>query len=238
MAQPVIIEDNISIAANSVNPNVIASNPSLARYLRSPFPARGKLLATASAAGLVVDFDYGSKNVVAGATVRTIAIMQEPYDVLNDSFWVNEGDQNVLRVSNTTGGAVSIRYRLVLEPWDGEFPPDMRTMQSSRSIAAGVVDSQLLAGLRYERPPQDCLLTVLMSGSAAGLLRQINVDTDSVSPAAAVNPTNQVPINPLDSVISGIEVPQDKLIELSVSNPTGGALTAFWKTLLQETYRQ
>lgn len=235
--QPVIIEDNISIAANSVNANVIVSNTSLRRYLRAPFAARGKLLATISAAGLLVDFDYGSKNVVANSAPRVIGILQEPYDILNDSFWVNEGDQLVLKVTNPTAGALSIRYRIVLTPWEEAFPPDCRTMQGSQSIAAGAVDIQLIDGLRYSRPPVDSYLAVLMSGSASGLTRQVFVDTDSIAPPSAVNASNQIPINPLDSTVEGVEVPEDKLIEVSVSNPTGGALTAFWKVLLQETVR-
>lgn len=236
--QPVIIEDLISVAANTVNANVIASNPSLSRYLRSPFRAKGELIATQSAAGLIVDFDYGSKNVVANSTLRVSTIFQAPQDVLNGDWYCDEGSQMVLRVSNPTGGALSIRYRITLLPWEEEFPPDCRTMQSGPiSIAAGAVDTQLLAGLRYERPPVDSLLRAFMTASAAGLLRQVYVDTDSISPPSAIAPINAVPVDPFDITIEGVECPADKKIELSVSNPTGGALNVFWKIKLQELVR-
>lgn len=236
--QPVIIEDAISIAANSINANVIVSNPSLRRYLRAPFPCKGLLVATNSAAGLTIDFDYGSKNVVANTTLQATTNLEEPQHVLNSDWYANEGDQLVLRASNTTGGALTLRYRIVLMPWDQEFPPDCRTMQQGPiSIAAAAVDTQLLAGLRYERPPVDSILEVFMAASAAGLLRQLNVDTDSIAPPSAVVIPNAMPRDPFDRTITGVECPADKLIELSVSNPTVGALSVWWKTKLWETVR-
>lgn len=236
--QPVIIEDTISIAANSVNNNVIASNTSLRRYLRAPFNAVGKLIAIQSAAGLVVDFDYGSKNVVAASTLRVGSALVDPLDVLNQDFYPGEGDQLVLRASNPTGGALTLRYRLALYPWEGEPQPDTRTMQGGPvSIAAAAVDVQLLDGLRYERAPQDCMLTVLMTGSATGLTRSVNVDTMNIAPPSAVNPNNILPQNPFDITVDGVEVPADKQMEIAVSNPTAGALNVFWKTLLKELVR-
>lgn len=236
--QPIIIEDSISIAANSVNSNVIASNTSLRRYLRAPFRAQGTIMAGQPTTGLRLDFDYGSKNVVADSEPRVVGGIEYPQDVLNDDWYCNEGDQLVLRANNPTAGALTLRYRIVLTPWEGDFPPDSRTMQRGPvAVATGSVDQQLLDGLRYERPPVDSLLYVLMSASAIGMTKQLNVDTDSIAPPSSVPPTNGMPRIPFDTVIQDVEVPQDKLIELSVSQATGGSLNVFWKTVLKEMVR-
>lgn len=235
---PIFIEDNFPVAADSNTANVIAENESLRRYLRAPFRAKGKLVAVGTGV-LTVNFDYGSKNVVSNSNLRVASTMQEPDDVLNEDFYVDEGDQLVLNVINQTAGALNILYRLVLEPWEGEFPPDMRTMQMGPiAIADGTVDQQLLDGTRYERPPVPCMLAVLMTASATGLLRQLYVDTDSIAPPSDVNPTNRVPLTPFDLSIDGVQVPEDKLISLSVSNASGGSLNVFWKAQLKEYFRK
>lgn len=238
--QPIIIEDRISIAANSTNDNVIVSNASLRRYLRAPFTAQGKLVAIQSAAGLIISLDYGSKNVVADSTLRVGTDMQEPLDVINDQWFPFTGDQLVLRASNTTGGALFLTYRIVLFPWDGvsQIPPDARVMQRGPiSIPDNTVDAQLLDGLRYERPPVPSILEVFMTASAAGLTRQLFVEMESIAPPSAVGPLNRVPQDPFDRTVEGVEVDVDKLIELSVTNRSGGPLNVFWKTVLQELQR-
>lgn len=236
--QPVIIEDSISIAATSVNDNVIVSNSSLRRYLRAPFAAQGKLLAVISATGVRVSLDYGSKNVVGDSDLRVGTDLQEPLDILSDAWFPNEGDQLVLRASNTTGGAITLRYRIMLTPWEGELPPDCRVMQRGpTSIAAAALDIQLLQGLRYERAPVDSRMEIFMTASAAGITRQCNVDTESIAPPSALAPLNRIPQDPFDRNIEGIEVPADKQIELSVTNTTAGALNVFWKQKLQEMFR-
>jgi len=238
---PAIIEDLISIAANSTNDNVIVSNPSLRRYLRSPFACDGELISTISAAGLVVDCDYGSKNVVSNYVPRIESAaqpMQEGLDTINDTFYPNEGDQLVLRVTNNTGGALNFRYRLTLYPRPAnERPPDKRVTGSTISIAAGAVDVQILDGNRYERPPVPSMLKVFMTASAAGLTRRVEVDTSTIAPPSTITPANRTPQDPFDLSVAGIEVPDDKQILLPVSNPTGGALTLFWRTELQEQFR-
>lgn len=234
---PVFIEDNFPLPANSNIANVIAENDSLRRYLRAPFRAKGKLVAVATGI-IMVNFDYGSKNVVANSNLRVANTMQEPDDVLNEDFYVNEGDQLVLNAINETAGALNILYRLVLDPWEGEFPPDSRTMQQGPiAVPDGAADQQLLDGTRYERPPVHCFLSTFMTSSATGLLRQLYVDTDSIAPPSDVNPSNRIPLDPFDVSITEVQVPEDKLISLSVSNNSGGALNVFWKTVLKELFR-
>lgn len=238
MAQPVIIEDQISIAANATNDNVIVSNASLRKYLRAPFAARGKLLAVISATGVRIDLDYGSKNVVASSDLRVGTDLQNPLDLLSDEWYPNEGDQLVLRAVNTTAGAITLRYRIILEAMETELPPDQRVQQRGPvSIAANAVDTQLLDGLRYERPPVPSILEVFMTASATGLTRVLDVDVENIAPPSAIPPLNRIPQDPFDSVISGVEVNEDKLIDLKTSNTTAGALNVFWKIKLQELVR-
>jgi hypothetical protein len=246
MLQPIILEDNISIAANSVNDNVIASNSSLRRYLRSPFAGNARFAAVQSATGLRVSVDYGSKNVIDASDMRVGTDLQEPYDVINNNFHPSEGDQLVVRVANTTGGALSIRYRLVIEPVAEpgtppstfQLPPDSRvTQRGPVNIASAAIDVQQLSGIRYERAPANSLARFLMSASAAGLTRQLFVDQDSIAPPSSIPPTNRVPQDPLDQTISGVEVERDRQVEMSITNPTGGALNVFWRYILDELER-
>lgn len=242
--QPQIIEDAISVAANTVVENIIATNNSLRPLLRAPFQANGKFLAIGSAAGLLVSLDYGSKNVVAPSELRVGTDIQDPLDVINDDWYVREGDILVLRVANTTGGALTLRYRIVLQPLAEpgaapiQLPPDSRVQQRGpTSIAAAAVDVNLWDGLRYERAPTDSILEVFMTASAIGLLRQLYVAMDRISPPTAVPSLNRIPQDPFDSTIQDVEAPADDLLQLQVSNPTGGALNVFWRSKLTELSR-
>jgi len=239
--QPIIIEDNISVAAGDDVSNVIASNPSLSRYLRCPFPAAAKLLAVISATGLRIAMDYGSKNVVDLSDVRVGTDLQDPIDVINDEFYPEGGDQLALRAINTTGGALSLRYRIVLAPLEdmgvSEIPPDTRVLQRLVSIADGSVDTDVLAGSRYERPKVDSLLKLFGTASAAGLTRQVYVETTNVAPASAIAPLNRMPQDPFDVIAEGIQIPADNKTSILFSNSSGGALTAFWKAKFAELVR-
>jgi len=239
--QPIIIEDSIAIAANSINDNVIASNASLRRYLRSPFLAQGLILAVRSADGLRVSLDYGSKNVVDNSDIRTASplAIENPFDCINDQWFPSEGDQLVLRASNTTGAPIQLVYRIALTPLNdmAELGPDVRVMQRQQSIAANAVDTQVLDGTRYERPPMDGVLSVYMTSAATGLNRKIDIEQESIAPPSFIQPQNRIPRKPLDLSIGNVEVPQDKLISLAVSNTTAGAIIVFWRTELQELVR-
>jgi hypothetical protein len=165
--------------------------------------------------------------------------MQEGFDTINDTWYPEAGDQLVLRVTNSTGGALTLRYRIILYPnQSGERPPDKRVTGSTVSIGAGAVDTQILDGNRYERPPVPSMLKVFMTASASGLLRRVEVDTSTIAPPSSIVPANRTPQDPNDLSVQGIEVPNDKQILIPVSNPTGGALTLFWRIELQEQYRQ
>jgi len=242
--QPLIIEDNISIAANTVVENVIASNPTLKILQRLPFPAKLMFLATQSTTGLNIALDIGSSNVVASSAARIASSYPEtPNDIVNGNFYGNTGDLLTLRVANTTGAAISIRYKIIAQPigQQGEMlqlpPNDLVMQQGPISIGIGAVDTQILNGLRYERAPVDCVMDLFMTMSAAGLLRQCYVDQDRIAPATPFSTQNRMPQDPFDMTLMGIEVPGDKEIQIPVSNPTAGALNVFWKMILHQTER-
>lgn len=245
MPQPIVIQDAISIAANSVNENVIVSNNSLRALQRLPFAAQVMLAAVQSAAGLQIDFYIGSKRVVASSNGRVSASTPElPFDVINGEAYGQEGAMLVLRVANVTAGALTLRYQIVAEAlaMPGEvvqLPPDELVMQQGpTSIANGTTDQQLLDGLPYERAPADVIMDVLMTSSAAGLSRQVFVDMDRVAPASTISIANRIPQDPLDLTVSAVEVPRDEQVQLAITNNSGGALNVFWKTVMKELVRQ
>lgn len=247
--QPVIIEDSISIGANTINENVIASNASLRGLLEAPFPARGALLAVQSAAGLRLDMNYGAQNVVFSAEPRVATFAEDPMDIINDEWFCEEGDQLSLRAVNTTGGALTLRYRIVLQPLVGDdwtpgtpfdmsgFPDTVVMQRGPVAIANNTVDQQLLDGLRYERIPKPSILRVLMTQSAIGMLRQLYVEQDRIAPPSAISIANRIPQDPFDTTIQDVEVPANALQQLQISNASGGSLNVFWKTKNRQLFR-
>ena len=98
-------------------------------------------------------------------------------------------------------------------------------MQASTAVAANSRNDNVFQGQRYERAPFDGFLSVLGTGSAAGLQLEINVGGSSVSSLMDMNTNNRVPIVPDDLNASDIEVFAGQLIQVSVVNTTAGALT-------------
>lgn len=244
MAQPIVIQDAISIAANSVNNNVIASNDSLKILQMLPAASKVTVLAVASATGLQIDFDIGSSNVIAESNLRVSASTPEnPFDVVNDEIYGQQGDLMSLKAANTTGGAITLRYMIIAEPLAEagvmvQLPPNHRvTQQGPTSVANNTVDLQLLDGLRLERPSVDSILDVLMTQSAAGMFRSLFVDSERIAPPSAISLANRIPQDPLDMTVTGVEVEANKEIQLSITNQSGGALNVFWKIILKQLVR-
>jgi hypothetical protein len=243
--QPVIIEDTQSIAANTISQNIIVLNAGLRGLLNAPWPARMRFLATISAAGLLVDVLHGASSIIASSAPRVATFPEDPLDLMNEDGFTQAQEQMVVRVNNPTGGALSITYRLMLIPlvdetWDGnpvQLPPDCRVMQNLQVITTLQSDVQLLDGLPFEQNDMPSILRVLMTGSAAGLVRQLFIDQDRIAPPSAVSIANRIPQDPFDSTIAGVEVAGNKRQFLSVSNPTGGSLTVRWKTKNQMLIR-
>lgn len=245
MAQPIVIQDAIAIAANSVNNNVIASNTSLKILQTLPAASKVTLLAVQSATGLQMDFDIGSSNCVAESNFRvSTGTPQNPFDIVNDEMYGQQGDALILKAANTTAAPITLRYMIIAEPLAepgeiAQLPPNHRvTVQGPISIANNTVDRQLLDGLRLERPSVDCILDVLMNQSAAGVFRSLFVDTERIAPPSSISLNNQIPQDPIDMTVTGVEVEANKEIQLSVTNQSGGALNVFWKIILRQLVRQ
>lgn len=107
-------------------------------------------------------------------------------------------------------------------------------MQGSTSIAANSTNSNVVQGRRYERSPFPAIGTLYINGSAAGLVGELNVGGVSVSGPLTCNVQNRVPVVPDDLLVTDWEALPNSLIQVSITNTTGGALTAYWKVELQE----
>jgi hypothetical protein len=244
MPQPVIIQDAISIAANSVNNNVIASNNALLALRRLPFPAQVEIAFVQAATGLTIDFDVGPSNVVSASNGRvTSQAPVIPLDIINGECYGDQGELLTIKAANTTGAAIVLRYVITARPLaqPGEHvqlpPNNLVCQQGPIAIANGTNDFPLLNGLRLERPPVDSIGDVLMTQSATGLLRTVYIDNERVAPPSTISLANQMPQDPFDSTVTGLECPEDKEIQLNISNNSGGALNIFWKLILRQLVR-
>lgn len=98
-------------------------------------------------------------------------------------------------------------------------------IQDSISVAAGATNANVIAGKKYERVPFDAYGTLYETGSAAGLFSTLTVGMLNITDTARVNANNRIPIDPDDETIAGFECPEGNLVQLTVYNSTGGALT-------------
>jgi len=111
-------------------------------------------------------------------------------------------------------------------------------MQSNLSVAANTTVPNVLTGMRYERSPFPAIGALYVAGSAAGLTAELNVGGRSVSPPTVVNAQNRLPVVPDDVLIPEFEADQGELIQLTVVNTTGGALTINFRVELEEAEYQ
>ena len=112
-------------------------------------------------------------------------------------------------------------------------------MMYNNSIAANSTNQNVVSGRRYERVPfQAAIGALYATGSAAGLIAELNVGGQSISDPVEINTGNRVPVVPDDLVIYGFECTQGQLIQISVTNTTAGALTFRWKIELEEAQIQ
>lgn len=112
-------------------------------------------------------------------------------------------------------------------------------MMYNVSVPANSTIQNVVAGNRYERVPFQAVVgTMMCTGSAAGLICELNVGGQSVSSPIEVNANNRVPLVPDDLACHGWEALQGQLIQISVTNTTAGALTFRWKIELEEAQVQ
>lgn len=232
----VIVRDVVSVGASSTVENVIAGNTAASRYIRPPFNAIGRLLANVGTADLRAELIINGRTVMDDSNLRVQGantVLDPLVDVMVPAFFVPAGSQMVLRSINPSAGAKELRYLIELEETDQQITDKPVTQRGPVSIAAGG-KVQLLTGMKFERPRTDSYMDVFASASGAGLVIQVLVDGVSIVPPTPIQYSNRLPSNPGDLLASRIECPADKLIELLVENPTGGALNVFWRTELDE----
>lgn len=233
---PVMIQDTVSVALSSTIENLIAINTAAARYVRAPYDAIGKLFLNVTTNTGRVELIVDGKTIMdsSDSKVETVAgKFQDPDDTVVEQFFIRKGAQLVIRAVNSSAGAACIvQYRFVLTEATAQ-PAACRYTQRFVSVPASSI-VQILSGLRFERPITNSLLTFFASASALGLNGEVFVDGVSVAPALPIGATNRMPLNPYDKFIEDIEVETDKLIEIRITNTSGGALNFFWKTHLQE----
>lgn len=102
------------------------------------------------------------------------------------------------------------------------------------ALAANTTNKNVLSDERYVNAPFPMQSGALFStGSALGLTAEINVGGVSVMPPAKVNANNRIPIVPDDLTVADFDAEEGDLIQLTVVNPTGGALNFFYKVELE-----
>lgn len=102
------------------------------------------------------------------------------------------------------------------------------------TVGAGLVLENALAGRRFERAPFLCKGALFATGSAPGLLCELNIGGRSVSPAINVNEQNRLPVVPDDLLFADWVAQPNELIQITVSNPTIGDLDIAFKMELEE----
>lgn len=106
------IQTQVSIAANSVNDNVISGN----QYEFAPVRSIVEFGLVGAATGLEVDVLIGARAVVT----RLLPSIQNRLPIYPDDFTLRAGAQRgervVIRVRNTTGGAVVINVAVKYNP--------------------------------------------------------------------------------------------------------------------------
>lgn len=221
---PYIIPGEVSIPSG-LTQNVLTLIPAAERFIRNRFAAEVQFTAVQSAVGLLVDLYYSAKNVVDSCPLRVSTTIREQFDTINDQYYVKPGTLNILRVNNTTGGAITLNFKLAFQPIPvNKRGGDKLIMGINQSIGAAASDVNVLDGRNYEYPVVPSLVSVFDTGSATGLTKRFEIESRTLVPDSDVNPANRFPINPDDMSIAGLEVGSNDRMLMPVSNPTGGAL--------------
>ena len=106
--------------------------------------------------------------------------------------------------------------------------------QVEQATGANATTQNVFTGRRFERAPFSGFLTLYSTGSAAGLECELNIGGRSVSPRVPINTQNRQPVVPDDLLISGAEVYQGELIQVTQVNTTAGSLTGRYRMELDQ----
>lgn len=108
------------------------------------------------------------------------------------------------------------------------------TMQGSVSIAANSTNDNVLEGQTYIRSPVPSTGTLWHTGSAIGLLASLNVQGFLIGRNLPAGAANRAPITDEDLIINQWKANNGALIQLEVTNTTGGALTYQFRIILDD----
>jgi hypothetical protein len=102
------------------------------------------------------------------------------------------------------------------------------------NVPANDTVQNVFQGRRFERAPTSGFLSLYCTGSAAGLELELNIGGRSITARQPINAQNRIPVVPDDFLIGEVEAYQGELIQVTVGNTTGGALTARVRMELEE----
>lgn len=113
----VVMQNSVAVGAGGTTESVLTGQ----RYERPPFNAYGSLYLAGSAAGLTAELNVGGASVTPPTAVNAQnRYPVVPDDSLVEGWEVAAGDLIQLRAVNTTGGALTLFWRVELEEYEGE----------------------------------------------------------------------------------------------------------------------
>ena len=107
-----LIQQSVSIAAGSVNDNLIQGS----QFEFLPYDSALRFALNGSATGLVADVYSGQDVLAEQLTVNTLnRVPINPDDFLLSDV-AGQGERIKIRVRNTTAGALTVFYALIVDP--------------------------------------------------------------------------------------------------------------------------
>lgn len=102
------------------------------------------------------------------------------------------------------------------------------------SIPAGAVNQNIVANKRFENVNRNSLMTVAMTGSAAGLSTEIWVSDRNAVESSPIGAANRRPLVPDDVIVNDVDAVAGEKIAAYVSNGAGVAVTVFALFILDD----
>lgn len=102
----------------------------------------------------------------------------------------------------------------------------MPVMTDRRSVAAGAVSGNVVAGQQFEFLPYPAVVEFGLVASAIGLNASVSTGSDILQSDQEVNAQNRLPIYPDDYILRDIVKPGERIV-VNYRNTTVGALNAF-----------
>lgn len=107
-------------------------------------------------------------------------------------------------------------------------------MEIETAVAANTTIENVFVGQRFERLPWDALVDLAVTGSATGLVWELNIGGRSASARVPAGAANRNPVIPDDIKISNADGFIGELVQMTVANTTAGALTIFARAIMEE----